>query len=415
MRDKQTCIDIIGMERCTGCFGCQTACAQGAIHLILDAEGFYKPRVDHAICTHCGVCQQQCPVLAYDTGHLPTGNCHEPKTFAAWSLDESVRLASTSGGLFSELARPVIADSGVVAGCAWGAEWTPEHILASTWPEVGKMRGSKYVPSKVGDLYVRIVKFLRENTGPVMFVGTPCQVAAMALALRGERRDRVLLVDLICDGVPSLRVFHTYLNTLFPGGQVASYMFREKSFGWEESSVRAESFQGHCHHVRCWLDPFVAGSQAHRLYNLAACHACVFARLPRPGDITLGDFWGCPEKWKDRRGVSAVLANTAAGVTALEALMRAGQIALEPVELDTIAKGNPRLLDGYYSMPENRRAFLDGVIAGVSFDNLWDMYGPHSVPRWRAWWSRFQGSDAKTEFLVDFVQRLFQRITKHKV
>lgn len=315
MKDGRTCIDIIGLDRCTGCFGCQTACPEAAIRLELDAEGFYKPVVTRESCKHCGLCQRRCPVFFHDTGRLPTANSPEPRAFAAWSLDDSVRLSSTSGGLFSELARPIIAAGGAVTGCVWGPDWTPEHILARTWPAVETMRGSKYVPSNVGDTYAKIVKFARENTGPILFAGTPCQVAAMALALRGDQRDRLLLVDLICDGVPSLRVFQSYLNTLFRGDRVATYLFREKSFGWEASSVRAESAHGHCHHVKCWLDPFVAGSQAHRLYQSASCHACAFARLPRAGDITLGDFWaaptsgvtdaGCRPYWPIRPQVSA--------------------------------------------------------------------------------------------------------------
>jgi len=412
VKNEKTCIDILGVDRCTGCFGCQTACHQGAIHLALDAEGFYKPVVNRDACNHCGLCQRRCPVLANDAGRLPAAKWPEPKAFAAWSQDEPLRLASSSGGLFSELARPMIEVGGAVAGCVWGADWTPQHLLARTWPDVEKMRGSKYVPSQVGDAYAEVVEHLRESSGPVLFVGTPCQVAALDLALNREQHERVLLVDLICAGVPSLRVFHSYLRELFRGEPVVSYMFREKSFGWGASSVRAESASRRCHHLPVWRDPFFAGSQVHRLYMMTSCHACMFARLPRAGDITLGDFWGCPEQWNDQRGVSVALANTPAGLRALEALARSGRIVLEPAELPTATKGNPRLVTGVYAMPENRRAFLNGVIVGKSFRTLKSKYFPKAVPKWRAWWSLFGDSDAKLEFLANAVLRRLGRLRK---
>lgn len=112
--------------------------------------------------------------------------------------------------------------------------------------------------------------------------------------------------------------------------------------------------------------------------------------------------------------MSAVLANTPAGECALESLMRSGRIVLEPVPLDTIAKGNPRLLDGCYAIPANRRAFLDGVIAGRPFDYLWTKHGPNSVSKWRAWWTRYRSSDARPGFLIDSVLRLLQRFTNQR-
>ena len=412
MKHEQPCIDILGVDRCTGCFGCQTACHQGAIHLALDAEGFYKPVVNRDACNHCGLCQRRCPVLAYDAGRLPAAKWPEPKTFAAWSQDEPLRLASSSGGLFLELARPVIDAGGAVAGCVWGADWTPQHVLVCTWPDVEKMCGSKYVPSHVGDVYHNVIEQLSGSGGPVLFVGTPCQVAALDLALNSEQRERVLLVDLICDGVPSLRVFHSYLRDLFRGEPVVSYRFREKSFGWGAFSVLAESASRRCYHLRAALDPFVAGSQVYRLYMMTACHVCVFARLPRAGDITLGDFWGCPEQWNDQRGVSVALANTPGGLRALEALVCSGRIVLEPAELATVTKGNHRLVTGEYAMPKNRRAFLNGVIAGKEFRSLKSKYFPKAASKWRSWWSLFRGTDAKLEFLTKSVLRQLRKLGK---
>lgn len=410
MKIEKTCIDLLGVDRCTGCFGCQSACQQGAIRLVLNPEGFYKPMVNHDVCNYCGLCIQRCPVLAYDLGRLPDAKLPEPKVYAAWSKDDFWRLASTSGGLFSELALPVIDAGGIVVGCVWGNEWTPKHEIASTWPEVERMRGSKYVPSMVGNLYAKIIEYLKETPrGTVLFAGTPCQVAALDLSLNREQRKRVLLIDIICDGVPSLRVFHSYLRELFKGEQVVSYMFREKSFGWGASSIRAETSNLSCYHVKVWDDPFIKGSQVYRLYQMDACDGCLFARLPRPGDITLGDYWGCPDRLNDNKGVSVVLANTQAGQEALDWLISANRIFCEPTDLVMATKFNQRLIHGNYVGSENRQAFLNGLIAGKKFNSLKKKYYPKHISKWKARWVDFCSASSKREYVAKAISQILRK------
>ena len=41
-------------KRCSGCRGCEQACAVGAIRFVADAEGFMQPVVDADKCIDCG-------------------------------------------------------------------------------------------------------------------------------------------------------------------------------------------------------------------------------------------------------------------------------------------------------------------------------------------------------------------------
>jgi len=405
MKPRKPSIDVIGLARCTGCFGCQSACAKEAVELVLDADGFYKPIIDRKKCNECGVCQQSCPVLADQGGKLSEGKWAEPKAFAAWTKDEQLRPASSSGGMFSELARTAIDAGGAVAGCVWGKNWTPKHVVARTWTEVAPMRGSKYVPSYLGKMFRKVDDVLRDGEKPVLFSGSPCQVAAMEAALNPEQRKRVLLVEFTCHGVPSLRVFHRYLEELFGGEAVASYTFRDKLFGW--LSVRAVSISGKRHHLPASGDAFFQGFALHHLYVMESCPQCPFARLPRVGDITLGDFWGCPEQWDDRRGVSVVLANTPAGMFALERLAASGRIDLKPTDMTTAIARNPRAVPaGHYSQPSDRRAFLDGLARGKGFGELKTRYFP---TRWQTRWMSFCMSRSKWRFLAFHVYHCLRR------
>lgn len=405
MTFQEPCIDVIGLVRCTGCFGCQSACAKGAIELALDADGFYKPIVDRQVCNECGVCQQICPVLIGQDRKLSEDKQAKPKAFAAWANDEQVRLASSSGGIFSELARPVIDAGGAVAGCVWGENWKPKHVLARTWAEVERMRGSKYVPSQAGTIYQQVITVVRDSEEPVLFSGTPCQVAAMEATLTPEQRKRTLLVEFICHGVPSLRVFHRYLEELFDGDAVISYTFRDKTFEW--ITILAVSAHGHRHHLPGSNDAFFQGFAGHHLYLMDSCYQCPFARLPRGGDISLGDFWCCPEQWDDRRGVSMVLANTSAGMIALERLYASGRIDLKPTDMATATANAPRAVSGDYPIPNDRRAFLDGMIRGERFSLLKARYFPTMM---QVWWRSFRQSNSKLRFLAGFVYHRLRRI-----
>jgi coenzyme F420-reducing hydrogenase beta subunit len=409
MTTQRPCIDEIGVARCTGCGGCDSACTRGAIELSLDGDGFYKPLVNRERCDGCGQCARRCPVIPREDAAGLHGRWPQPRAFAAWANDEPTRLASSSGGIFSELARPVIGAGGAVVGCVWGDRWIPEHVVARTWTDVERMRGSKYVPSHIGTAYRQVLAGLRDGAAPVLFSGTPCQVAAMERALGARQRDRVLLVEFFCHGVPSLRAFHAYLEDLFQGDEVAKYTFRDKTLGWQ--TVLAEAVDGRRYRNVMSSDAFGRGFALENLYLMEACYDCSFARLPRRGDITIGDYWGCPDEWHDKRGVSVALANTPAGLRALEATGSSGRISLRPTELASATARNRCGASAAYPVPRHRRAFLDGLATGVSFGQLTSRY---FGGKWYWRWRSFRQSESKMRFVLEVARGGVRRMLGHR-
>ena len=124
-----------------------------------------------------------------------------------------LRGQSSSGGVFTLLAREVIRQGGVVFGAAFDEALHVEHIGAFDESELSGMRGSKYVQSDAADAIGNAVSLLKRDI-PVLFSGTPCQISGLMAALGGTKTDKLLTVDFVCHGVPSPGVFASYLAEL---------------------------------------------------------------------------------------------------------------------------------------------------------------------------------------------------------
>lgn len=78
--------------------------------------------------------------------------------------------------------------------------------------ELEVLRGSKYVQSELRDTFFKVKAYLKEGKN-VLFTGTPCQVDGLYRYLR-RNYDNLLTLDLVCHGVPSNTLFHSYLLKL---------------------------------------------------------------------------------------------------------------------------------------------------------------------------------------------------------
>jgi coenzyme F420-reducing hydrogenase beta subunit len=296
---------------CTGCEACASKCPQQCIGMTADDEGFLYPAIDTLRCTDCGACDAACQVIhPLDSGTHPP---HQVK--AAWALDAEIRAGSSSGGLFSVLADIIFSRGGHVFGASFDAELELRHQAARSVTELGPLRGSKYIQSRIGATFQQVRSLLRRSEW-VLFAGTPCQVAGLRRYL-AKPYATLIAIDLVCHGVPSPKVFRDYLRELEAGegARVIEYRFRDKPHGWKRFEVRAMFENGTVYHRPHEEDAFMAG-YLKNLYLRPACHACAYSTLPRVGDLTLGDFWGIggvDASMDDDRGTTLLIVNTQVG------------------------------------------------------------------------------------------------------
>lgn len=290
-------INITDKCNCCGCTGCVNVCPKACISMSEDKEGFLYPVVDSVKCIDCGLCEKVCPVLH------PLKNEAEPLVYAAINNDESIRMQSSSGGIFTLLAESVIDRGGVVFGVCFDRDWNVVHDYTETKEGLAKFRGSKYVQSNLGNSFSLVKTFL--NSGrEVLFSGTPCQVAGLKNYLR-KSYSNLLTVDLVCHGVPSPDVWRKYLqeticrvfgirnknNAVNPGDYITDISFRAKDIGWKKFSFKIKYKDGRTEMMPFYENPYM-NTFLLDISLRPSCYSCPAKLHNVQSDMTLADFWG---------------------------------------------------------------------------------------------------------------------------
>lgn len=301
---------------CFGCTACGAICSKKAITFGSDDLGFFYPRIDYNKCVDCNLCEKVCPV--YNCKSLLNTEIQSVYAVRHKCLEELV--TSRSGAAFIALSDVILKRGGIVYGAMLDDKLTVKHIRTSSEKERNRLKGSKYVQSDMRGVFEQVQSDLQDGKF-VLFSGTSCQIAGLKNFIPPKMRGNLVLVDIICHGAPSPRLWKDYLNYLEEKyiGKVNTFDFRDKSInGWSDH-----------------MESFVIGNTSKRsskeytklFYTNAffrdCCYDCSFANMSRVSDITLGDFWG----WEkvdlkineDNKGVSLVIVNTEKGETLFDA------------------------------------------------------------------------------------------------
>lgn len=245
------------------------------------------------------------------------------------------------------LSRLVLSDGGVVCGSTAGPDGAGSfgirHIRVDREDDLWRLKGSKYVHSSIAEILPQLRDDVRGGR-PVLFTGLPCQAAAVRRMFPDEP-ENLLIVDLVCHGVPSESFFLEYLrkNLKISPSSVSSVTFRNG----DEFRMTAKGEDGRVLYSHRPL----SGLRTEDLYyNLFmdgftyrdSCYRCPYAGMRRVSDMTIGDFWGLDKSVPaPGHGVSLILPVTDKGKRMAGRL--ASMMTLVPRPVGEAEAGNDQL------------------------------------------------------------------------
>ena len=344
---------------CTGCGACDRICPRTAITMEPDKEGFLYPQINQEFCIDCKLCTAVCPSLNMQT----TTDEGVISSYAAYIEDHDIRESSSSGGIFTALAESVMSMGGVVFGAAFDKDFSVHHIGISSPANLSKLQGSKYLQSRTEGTFEEVQNMLKDRR-QVLYTGTACQIAGLKAFLRQDYPE-LYTVDILCHGAPSPKVWQMYLKDTehTRNSKISSVSFRDKTYGWRNfsTSILCDdlTLETVSHDDDKYMQMFLSNLDLRE-----SCYNCLFKKMDRASDLTIGDAWDIEKHHPDMDddfGTSVVLVHTEKGQELLSSV--SDKLCLKEDELDTLL---PPCADSRKSVEPhwNREKYLSKIEKG---------------------------------------------------
>lgn len=341
---------VCKLNECAGCRACIDICPKKAIK-IDDEHYAYNAHIDEYKCIQCNLCHKVCPNNACLDFFKPPIEWSQ-----GWSSSDSIRKQGSSGGLASELSKAVIKIGGSVCSCTFQ---NGEFVFSIEDDNTGieKFAGSKYIKSNPSGIYKKISEQLKAGK-TVLFIGLPCQVAAVKRVVSAKLQDKLYTVDLICHGTPSPHFLDVFLKQY----GISTCNLRDIRFRVKDRFQVTEKYKGI---VTTGVRDKYTIAFLNGLFYTENCYSCRYARKERVSDITLGDSWGSDlPSLETGKGVSLILCQSEKG----KELLSSAQIITKPVDIDNAIAHNHQLKNPS-QRPKNREVFFKMIDSGKNFNS----------------------------------------------
>lgn len=294
-------------------------------------------------------------------------------TYAAYSKNINIKMASSSGGIFSLLAEEIINRKGIVYGVSMSQDCKyAEFMRVDTHSDLAKLRGSKYLQARVGRTY-RKVKLDLESELTVLFTGTGCQISGLKNFL-GKEYSNLYCVDVICHGVPSPKLWKEYVeyNEKQQNKRLVSINFRCKDDSWIDFGIKRKDEGKKELYISKDKDPYMLMFLRDYCLRLS-CYECL-AKNDYKSDLTLADFWGIDKvapELNDGKGTSLVIIRTEKGKKLFKNIKN--EIVFKEVSYEDGVRNNKAEYSSA-DRPEERNYFFDDLNV-KSFEEMIIRYG----------------------------------------
>lgn len=305
----------------------------------------------------------------------------ESTFYAAYNIDANIHSKGSSGSIYYLLAKKILEDGGVVFAAVYDDNFNVKHSIIENEESLLLSMGSKYVASDLGGTFKDIESFINNNR-QVMFVGTPCQCAGLSsyLSIKApNKKELLILIDIICQGVPSSKVWQSYLREKNIS-TIKTINMRDKSKdGWLNYCLSIEYKDGkkevESRNNNIYLKGFVGC-----FFLRPSCYECKFKGENRFSDITLGDLWGCnvyaPNLYQFN-GTSLIISRSVKGESLLREINNFVSIN-KITDKATVIKYN-HCYEESVPLTEKRNQFFDLLNKGFSYSKSYKIVSHRSI------------------------------------
>lgn len=341
---------VCELNKCAGCMACIDICPKGAIK-IEDQLSVYNAVIQEDKCINCNMCHSVC-----QRNH-PAETAEPIKWFQGWTEDVELRENCSSGGYATAISAAFIEAGGIVCSCVF-RDGQFRFEFAENTVELKKFIGSKYVKSNPVGIYKNIKDRLSENQS-ILFIGLPCQIAALKKYVGTKLLGNLYTIDLICHGTPSPKLLDIFLQQygVFLK-EIKEIQFRAKA----KFQIRVDDRNL----VTKGVNDRYSIAFLNSLIYTENCYSCHYARKERVSDLTLGDSWGSELALAEqKKGVSLVLCQSEKGLE----LVKKANLHLAPVDINRAIDSNHQLKHPSV-LPNGRKRFFKGIMQKRSFNQL---------------------------------------------
>ncbi len=396
--------DVAEKHLCTGCGVCSYL-APGAIEMVDDLDRGRRPLVRDDGGASAPELLLACPghALGHDdpppSGAIPELLPEWGPILEVWegfAGDAELRFAASSGGAASALALHGIERGGMHGVLHIAARedvpWLNRTVLSRSRAELLAATGSRYAPASPCDR----LDLVEKAPAPCVFIGKPCDVAAVREAARQRpalAEKLGLTIAIFCAGTPSTRGTLELFRRLGIADPSRVRSVRYRGNGWpgrwtvefEDGEMRVETLS---------YDESWGELQKFRQWRCYVCadHTGEFA------DIAVADPW-YREIPPGEPGRSLVLARTERGRAFLAQAIASGHLVLERKGPEIVAASQPNLL-------KTRGAVWGRVLVTRLFGAAAPRY--HGMALFPTWWKRLTPRE-KLSSLLGTVKRTFKK------
>lgn len=347
----KTIEDVAAWQLCCGCGACAYMCPD-EIEMIDTLEYGRRPRFkDGASAERMDLAMKVCPGIGLTRVAKPGDQLGDQRFFDAWgpvlrvwegcAADPQVRYEGSSGGAATALSLFAIERLGMHGvlhiHSRQDVPYLNRTVISKTREELLAGTGSRYAPASPCDG----LELIEHAPGPCVFVGKPCDVAAVHKAgdMRHQVRDKIgLTIAFFCAGTPSTKGTLEMFKQMGIEDPTSIVSLRYRGRGWPGmATVEFQDSEGNIKQQQLsYEQSWGAILQKYRQWR---CYICP-DRVGEFADIAVADAWHCPVT-KHQPGRSVIIARTQRGMEFLQRAIEMYVLQAEPVDSDILQACRP--------------------------------------------------------------------------